>query len=368
MSDLKTLHRQAMDLAETAAMAKLRGESEQAADLFRQAFEYERSAANLVASDFSAEPTRSILYRSAASLALDHGDVREAERLIATALTGDPPQDIAEELRDLLEQVYFQRHLNLRGWALDADEVQMSIAGKAVGYGIASSDEFIDRVQNFEKLIYRTVERKSGTKYREKGNPKKAIRKDFEVYMSVPRAASFAVSLKIGLTQPQLSLDLGILDELLNCLELFDKANDEALREQIPEEPYYRNFVGLARKLSPDGDDVNVVGFTTLRNGHERKVALTRSRGQDHSVEHMVTTEQPTELVTVQGSLRFADSTKGQTGRIRLVEERGKTHDIIVPEGMMSDIVKPLWDDDVVVKGVRIGKSINLEDIFLADE
>ena len=368
MSDLKTLHRQAMDLAETAAMARLRGEREQAADLFRQAFEYERSAANLVESDFSAEPTRSILYRSAASLALDNGDVREAERLIATALTGEPPSDIAEELRDLLEQVYFQRHLELRGWALDTDEVQLSIAGKAVGFGIASSDELIDRVQNFEKLIYRTVERKSGAKYREKGHPKKAIRKDYEVFMSVPRAASFAVSLKVGLTQPQMSFDLGILNELLDCLELFNEANEEALRRQIPEEPYYRNFVGLARRMSPDGNDVNLVGFTTFRNGEERKVALTRERAQHFLVEQAVTTDPASETVTVRGSLRFADSTKGQTGRIRLIEAQGKTHDIIVPEGMMSDIVRPLYEYDVVVKGIRVGRAIHLEDIFPSDE
>jgi hypothetical protein len=35
--------------------------------------------------------------------------LREAERLIAVALSGDPPDEIAEELRDLLEQVYFDR-------------------------------------------------------------------------------------------------------------------------------------------------------------------------------------------------------------------------------------------------------------------
>ena len=50
---------------------------------------------------------RSVLHRSAASLALECGALREAERLIAAALSGDPPDEIAEELRDLLEQVYF---------------------------------------------------------------------------------------------------------------------------------------------------------------------------------------------------------------------------------------------------------------------
>jgi hypothetical protein len=72
-----------------------------------QAFDRERQAADRVAGDVSLEPTRSVLHRSAASLALECGALREAERLIATALSGDPPEEIAEELRDLLEQVYF---------------------------------------------------------------------------------------------------------------------------------------------------------------------------------------------------------------------------------------------------------------------
>jgi hypothetical protein len=53
------------------------------------------------------EPTRSVLHRSAPTLALECGALRDAERLIAVALSGDPPAEIAEELRDLLEQVYF---------------------------------------------------------------------------------------------------------------------------------------------------------------------------------------------------------------------------------------------------------------------
>ncbi|HEX5271222.1 MAG TPA: hypothetical protein VFW33_12065, partial [Gemmataceae bacterium] len=65
--------------------------------------------AALAASDPSLEPTRSVLHRSAASLALECGEYREAERLIATALAGSPPETIAEELRDLLHRVYFDR-------------------------------------------------------------------------------------------------------------------------------------------------------------------------------------------------------------------------------------------------------------------
>lgn len=77
-----------MDLAERAFSARLHGDRELSVVLFQQAFQKERSAAEFIAYDFSYEPTRSILLRSAASLALDCGDSREAERLVALGLVG----------------------------------------------------------------------------------------------------------------------------------------------------------------------------------------------------------------------------------------------------------------------------------------
>jgi tetratricopeptide (TPR) repeat protein len=107
MNQVKDLHREAMRLVDEAESARRNGNLHLARERIRQAFEHERQAADLVAGDFSQEPTRSVLHQSAASLALDCGALREAERLIAEALSGEPPDEIAEELRDLLEQVYF---------------------------------------------------------------------------------------------------------------------------------------------------------------------------------------------------------------------------------------------------------------------
>jgi hypothetical protein len=56
-----------MDLAEVAAVARLRGSIEQAAQLTRQAFEQETQAAALIANSLDAEPTRSVLHRSISS-------------------------------------------------------------------------------------------------------------------------------------------------------------------------------------------------------------------------------------------------------------------------------------------------------------
>ncbi|MEG3966930.1 hypothetical protein QUA00_04645 [Microcoleus sp. T2B6] len=124
MSQIQSLHKQAMDLAEAAAVASLRGALELAAQLTRQAFEQETQAAALIASALDAEPTRSVLHRSAASLAIECGELRMAERLIATALSGNPPAEIAEELKDLFIQINLSQYLKRQGIHIDIKELR----------------------------------------------------------------------------------------------------------------------------------------------------------------------------------------------------------------------------------------------------
>jgi tetratricopeptide (TPR) repeat protein len=109
MSRIKDLHHEAMRLADQASDLRRRGEEPEANARLHQALEHERQAAELAAADLALEPTRSVLHRSAATLAWQCGEYREAERLITTALSGTPPETIAEELRDLLLQVYFEQ-------------------------------------------------------------------------------------------------------------------------------------------------------------------------------------------------------------------------------------------------------------------
>ena len=96
----------------------------------------------------------------------------------------------------------------------------------------------------------------------------------------MPRAASFAVSFRVG-HSTQLRLDgirsLGeeTIDDLFECLELFNKGDQDQLKQRIPQEEYFNNFVALARNIGPDGEDVYMVGFTATRRGVQRTVALT---------------------------------------------------------------------------------------------
>jgi hypothetical protein len=114
MSKINDLHEKAMALCDEAFFAKRKGDMDSFMKFSHQALEFETEAANLLKDNFDDEPSRSILYRSAASIAIDCKELRQAEKLIAMALVGNPPNEIAEELRDLLEKVHFSRHLELK--------------------------------------------------------------------------------------------------------------------------------------------------------------------------------------------------------------------------------------------------------------
>ncbi len=105
VQQVNELHSKAMDMANLAFIARVQGEQEQVRQLSKMAFEYERQAALLLLTDYDIEPTRSVLFRSAATLALNGENYREAERMIAFGLSGQPPVAILEELRELLYQL-----------------------------------------------------------------------------------------------------------------------------------------------------------------------------------------------------------------------------------------------------------------------
>ena len=108
---LQELHTQAMELAEKADFLKMQGKEAEAILLYKDSLEAERKAAYMAKNQQIGEPTESVLFRSSASLAFGLKDLREAERLICMGLAGNPPSDIACELRELYDQVNLERNL-----------------------------------------------------------------------------------------------------------------------------------------------------------------------------------------------------------------------------------------------------------------
>ena len=102
MDTVRSLHDAAMELAQLVLVARHTGDREREAALAWEAYEREAQAAGLVPDGTASEPTRSILYRSAAWLALDANLPDEAVRLAERGLAGSPPAAIAVELKEVL--------------------------------------------------------------------------------------------------------------------------------------------------------------------------------------------------------------------------------------------------------------------------
>ena len=111
LDQINELHERAMNSAEAAVITRSQGDAPDSRMRFRQALELATEAAALIAPHVGEEPMRSVVHRSAASLALNCEEYRVAEKLLAVGLSGDPPAEIADEMRDLLEQVYAHREL-----------------------------------------------------------------------------------------------------------------------------------------------------------------------------------------------------------------------------------------------------------------
>ena len=109
-------HNQAMDLVETAILERTRGHGEKAIQLYAEALELELAAIReLDERGERAEPTWSVLHRSAGWMAFNSNQFRLAEKLASKALAGDPHPEIAEELRDLLAETYARMHHKPKG-------------------------------------------------------------------------------------------------------------------------------------------------------------------------------------------------------------------------------------------------------------
>jgi hypothetical protein len=76
-----------MDLFELGLLNARAGKTDEGRRLLEEALEHESAAADSVSTEHALEPTRSILHRSAASIALRIGNVGKAKRYVELGLT-----------------------------------------------------------------------------------------------------------------------------------------------------------------------------------------------------------------------------------------------------------------------------------------
>lgn len=378
IKQIEQLHNEAMSIADDADLLKHHGKMEEALELFQKAFTLEREAAIAAIASGVDDLSSGVLVKSAAFMAYDGGLIRESEQMVGLALSRNLPEEIAEEMRDLLENIHFARHLRLNGVTLSDNEVQIVVAGRGVAHGMAREDDVNERISTFKQLAVRTAERTKGRKFRTSGQPAKDIRDLCTSYLSTSRAASFAVTMRIG-EKPEETLDKfqgganALIEDIATNLALVNNGEVEELKKRIKEQAYLENFVSLAKEFAPDGERVNLVGLTFKKDGNDVPVQLRTPKGKYRDVVSVVSSEVSEEKrkeehsvrETLVGTLYSANS---QSDFVR-IQVGGRAIKIKVPEGL-AEIVRKYFDTEVslLVSHNKLDETYRLISVDVKDD
>lgn len=340
------IHDSAMVKAQDAMVARFRGDETTSQALYSEAFELEVKAASALIADYDYEPTRSVYFRSAANIALLLSQFREAERMAAFGLSGNPPAEIAEELREVYENANFQRHLELSGAILEDEQFEMTVVGNAVGHGFIDESVWTSRLDAMGKILARTIQRKNNCSFDDK-----SLAKEYRIAYGVPEAACYAMPFR--LIRPNNTLfhkyatAREIVSEVFECLDLFETKGEEGVQAHIADEKFSNHFIALARAIGPDGKNVKQVGLINPAIRTEPVALRTVRKGRKVS-----TQKHDTEPVQQEfhGVLLFADKTRdNQKNTVKIKDSEGNLHQFLVPEELIDDIVKPLWGQSVSI-------------------
>ena len=357
-----SVHEQAMDWADKAQSARRDRDEDAYTKYMKKAFELEKQAALMIQSKES-EPTRSVLHRSAASLAYKCKMYREAERLVSRALAGNPPREIMGELRRLNRKVLLELRLEDQQVSVSDQEFTMNLDGNQIIEGFAPVDLITHRITKLKKIFWNTIRQTNGMAF---GSSAQLKNQKYTLWISAWEPSSIDVVLRLGVSGQMSLSNMGGFDSIFHRVitnfELLNHGDYGPLQNQIADNEYYCNFVALAKEIAPDGDDVVAVNLGALVEGQQREVDFRRQQ------QHLGDVPLPTllksdngmhardETITVRGKLQYADS-MDEHKIVKLRDFDSKTTwKIVVPDAYMKDVVQPHYDEDVEIVGKRMAR------------
>lgn len=365
-SDMQLQHKEAMNLAEQGLIAKLANDSDRYNLLIAQAFQLEKEVALSQKDNITFEPSRSVLFRSAASLAFQANLYDEAEKLIHQALSGNPPSEIRLELYDILKELLFKRELKAQEEQYSDDQVNLRFEGPKIGYGFAPINIIIKKLENFKKLFYRTVQRLNDFEFDLDKKTINNIHKVYPIFLSATMAGSYSVNLRFGAVENQLQLPFEItpteiIEDISTNISLVGEDNYENLSKNIKDQKFLNNFIHLSKNIAPDGKNINNVELTTKYRGKSKIINLSRTSKEIDKLTKHQSSSPNVEKITIIGELQAAQKVK--SNEITVVDEENNSHKIVVAEELIDDIVRPHWGEKVAVTVSMKGKRKEFNEI-----
>ncbi|MCY3779700.1 MAG: hypothetical protein OXG78_05275 [Chloroflexi bacterium] len=369
-----SVHEHAMDWADKARTARRERDEVAYVKYMENAFELEKQAALMIQSEES-EPTRSVLHRSAASLAFKCKKYREAEWLVSRALSGNPPGEIMNELRRLNRKVLLELRLKDKNVFVSDQEFTMNLDGNQVIEGLAPVDLITHRITKLKKIFWNTIRQTNGMKFSSSAQLKN---QKYTLWVSAWEPSSIDVVLRLGVSGQMSLSNMGGFDSIFHRVmtnfELLNHGNYGPLQNQIGDNEYYCNFVALAKEIAPDGDDVVTVNLGAVVQGEQREVDFRRQQQEFREVP-LPDLLQPSnglhavdEYLTLSGELQFADG-RTEHKQVKLHDiSSGKPWTVFVPEALMKDVVQPHFGEQVEITGKRMARKNTLPStLYLTD-
>ena len=360
MNNVSELHNQAMKLSQRAMVARHNGEQARAKTLSHEAFEYESQAASLIPDEKASEPTRSVIYCSAASLAYECQEWKFAKTLINKALSGYPSERIYQALNKLSHQIDFASYLQTQQAKLEETELNLFLQGKAVTSGTVIYEEFIKRLTPLNVLIEKTTQRLLGIDYQKTGTMQNDNPFIPALSLSSTDNNHFSITLKLVATSENTSTqDIApVIDEILIGINLINDFKEIDLKERIKTPGYYQNFLALVHDIAPDGNQIHFVGLSSSK----KNVSLTRLSTEielyfNDKFSDFAVKRKP---IKIEGVLNYADSIKPKL--VGLITQNSGHYKIVVEEGL-DDYVKFYFGRWVTVQGDFDGNFIYLKDL-----
>ncbi len=122
MNTISQIHDEAMARLQLAKQVLRKGQPGAYKTILAEALDLEKKAAYALLDDFDCEPTRSVLFRSAAAIAFNAENYADAVMLATQGLNGHPFDEIKNELEDLLLQAKSQATAHLSVLNDDGDD------------------------------------------------------------------------------------------------------------------------------------------------------------------------------------------------------------------------------------------------------
>jgi len=342
----------AMELADEADLAKLFGESDRFRHLTEQAFEKEKAAADLMVDKVEIEPTRSVLHRSAATLAWRCGKFKEAKRLVYRALAGNPPAELEVELFDLLDAV----KLSEAAFKLGRCELEVTLNGEAIGHGFAAADAIAPVIPSLQKMLKVMLRRRNRSQATDPDSVKDVAGQPLYIEF---KPGSLVISARFGQPSDQMLPGFEDFDEiispLLQHLEMLEQGQDAALLDSLSEPHDFRDFVTAAKSLAPDSQNISKVHWQASTVGELKTVRFTRHRNDLPSPD-AVTAEQvyreSETTVTARGILRIANA-HGKH-ECKLIDDSDDVWTVDTSAELITEIVQTHFNQRVEVKGLQM--------------